>query len=64
MFPSEFSEISKNTFFTEHLWATALVSDVNLCIFNGVNYSNYFCKCSFKKANSFNEIKQKVTSKN
>ena len=23
MFPCEFSEISKNTFFTEHLWTTA-----------------------------------------
>ena len=26
MFSSEFSEISKNTFFTVHLWATASVS--------------------------------------
>ena len=25
MFSSEFCEISKNTFFTEHLWATASV---------------------------------------
>ena len=27
VFPCEFSEISKYTFFTEHLWATATVMD-------------------------------------
>ena len=27
MFSCEFSEISKNTFFTEHFWTTASVSD-------------------------------------
>ena len=26
MFPCKFCEISKNTFFTEHVWATALLT--------------------------------------
>ena len=29
MFSSEFCEISKNTFFTEHLWETASLLSVN-----------------------------------
>ena len=65
MFSSEFSENSKNTFFTEHLWATALVSDVNLCIFNGVQIIQIiFANVLLKKLIHLMKIKQKVTSKN
>ena len=35
-FPSEFREISNNTFFTKHLWTTAsMFSKIMSCIFSG-----------------------------
>ena len=34
MFPCEFFKISRNTFFTEHLWATA---SINIIL---INYAN------------------------
>ena len=64
MFSPEFSEISKNTFFTEHFWATALVSDVNLLSSMVLTIQIIFANVLLKKLIRLMNIKQKVTSKN
>ena len=48
VFSSEFCEISKNTFFTEHLWATTSVVYISLnktYLLVNLKYSTLFLYC-------------------
>ena len=63
MFSPEFSEISKNTFFTEHFWATALVSDVNLLSSMVLTIQIIFANVLLKKLIHLMKLNKKLLQK-
>ena len=49
MFSCEFCEISKNSFFTEHLWATASGVPIILCSFMETFYRRFYILLSSER---------------